>query len=93
MSIKKFSQEEVSRIVALRLKRERERLNKEFENKMKRCIASVHLILHQEMRATEPGMTDKDQESLFQAAETAHRSITPGPEQPVKMNYKGGEQK
>ena len=49
MSEKLFSQGEVNRIVASRVSRERERLTKEFESKMRRCMASVHLMLHQEM--------------------------------------------
>lgn len=49
MDTKKFSQKEVNRIVASRLKRERERLTREYETHMKRCMASIHLILHQEI--------------------------------------------
>lgn len=49
MADKKFSQEELNRIVTSRLKRERDRLTKEFENKLKRCMAAVHLTLYQEM--------------------------------------------
>ena len=51
MAIKKFTQEELNRILVARIKRERERLLSEFECKMKRCMASVHLTLHQEMCA------------------------------------------
>ena len=46
-----FSQEEVNRIIALRVKRERERLTKEFEYRLKRLMASVHLTLHGELCA------------------------------------------
>lgn len=49
MENKTFSQNEVNRIVATRVKRERERLNREFDNCLKRCMASIHLTLHQEM--------------------------------------------
>ena len=49
MGKKLFSQEEINRIVTTRVKRERERLVKEFESSMKRCMASIHLLLHQEM--------------------------------------------
>jgi len=51
MNAKKFSQAEVNRIVALRVKRERERLTKDFENRMKRSLASIHLTIYQEMCA------------------------------------------
>ena len=44
MNAKKFSQEELNRIVTFRIKRERDRLTAEFENRMKKCMASVHLI-------------------------------------------------
>ena len=49
MSEKQFTQEELNRIVAARLKRERERLTREFENKLKRCMAAVHMTLYREM--------------------------------------------
>ena len=49
MNTKTFSQEEVNRIVTVRVSREREKLAKEFESRMKRCMASLHLMLHQEM--------------------------------------------
>ena len=50
MEKKKFSQEEVNRIVAIRVKRERERLIKEFDSKLKRCMISIHNIVSQEIR-------------------------------------------
>jgi hypothetical protein len=52
MKDKLFTQDELNRIVAARLKRERDRLTKEYESSLKRCMAAVHLILHQEMCAT-----------------------------------------
>ena len=51
MAKKTFSQDEVNKIVAARLTRERDRLTKEFENSLKRCMAAVHLNLYQEMRS------------------------------------------
>lgn len=59
MNSKKFSQEEVNGIVAARIKRERERLTKNFESRMKRCMALVHLTLHQELCAMEQDMADE----------------------------------
>lgn len=49
MAEKLFTQTELNKIVASRLKRERERITKELEVKLKRCMASVHLQLYQEL--------------------------------------------
>ena len=49
MAEKIFTQTELNKIVASRLKRERERLSREFEKKLKRCMASVHLTIYQEL--------------------------------------------
>ena len=49
MADKLFTQGELNKIVAARLARERQRLTREFENSLKRCMAAVHLTLHQEM--------------------------------------------
>jgi len=51
MADKRFTQEEVNRIITTRIKRERDRLTKDFENRLKRCMADIHLMLHQEMCA------------------------------------------
>lgn len=69
MNAKKFSQEEVNRIVAVRVKRERDRLAKEFENKMKRCMASIHLTLHQEMCAMKRDMAAETQDQFDPATQ------------------------
>ena len=45
----KFSQTDVNRIVNLRLKRERERMTKEFEKRFKDCMASIHLTIYQQI--------------------------------------------
>lgn len=65
MSAKRFTQEEVNRIVAMRVKREQERLSKDFENRLKRCMASVHLTLHQEMCAMKRDMAAEAPEALL----------------------------
>lgn len=49
MANKHFNQKELNGIVAARVKRERDRLVKKFENKWKRCMAAVHLTLYQEL--------------------------------------------
>ena len=64
MDIRKFSQEEVNRIIAARVKRERERLTTDFENRIKRCMASIHLLLHQEMCAMRRDMTVEAKDPL-----------------------------
>ncbi len=53
MAEKLFTQTELNKIVASRLKRERERLARDFEKKLKRCMASVHLQLYQELCSLE----------------------------------------
>ena len=64
MKQKSFSQEEVNRIIATRIKRERERVTKEFESRMKRCMASIHLTLHQEMCAMKRDVADEGGDEL-----------------------------
>jgi len=64
MIAKKFSQKEVNRIVAIRIKRERDRVAKELENRMKRCMASIHLTLHQEMCAMKRDLADEGGDEL-----------------------------
>ena len=56
MAEKLFTQEELNRIVAARLKRERGRLAGTFENSIKRCMAAVHLTLHQELHSMKRDM-------------------------------------
>ena len=60
MDNNRFSQEELNRIVAVRVKRERERLTTEFESRIKKCMASIHLMLHQEMRALKGNTADEE---------------------------------
>ena len=65
MADKLFSQEELNRIVAARLKRERDRMEREFENCLKRCMASIHLTLHQEMCAIKRDMAAETKDTLL----------------------------
>ncbi|HBU13060.1 MAG TPA: hypothetical protein DEB31_10185 [Clostridiales bacterium] len=69
MDKKVFSQEEVNRIVTARVSREREKLAKDFENRMKRCMASLHLMLHQELCEMKRDTTAETQEPLLQATQ------------------------
>ena len=64
MAEKLFKQAEVNRIVASRLQRERERLTREYENSLKRCMAAVHLTLHQEMCSMKNDMEAETQFAL-----------------------------
>lgn len=66
MDKKKFSQEEVNRIVAIRLKRERERLIKEFDSKLKRCMTAIHNMMRQEMCAMKREAEDEKSENTIQ---------------------------
>ncbi len=69
MSQKQFTQDEINRIVAARIKRERDRLTKEFENSLKRCIASIHLKLHQEMCAMKRNSLAETKDTLLSGPE------------------------
>lgn len=66
MDKKKFSQAEVNRIVAIRLKRERERLIKEFDSKLKRCMTAIHSMMRQEMCAMKRETEDAKSENTKQ---------------------------
>lgn len=88
MAKKMFTQEDLNRIVAARLGRERERLTKEFEKKLKRCMAAVHLTLYQEMCSLKREID----------AETNDTLLSNINEQPSDMpcftdDTKGGEQR
>lgn len=65
MDKKKFSQEEVNRIVAIRLKRERERMIKEFDSKLKRCVTTIHSMMRQEMCAMKRENEDEKNENTL----------------------------
>ena len=56
MAQKLFSQTELNKIVTQRIKREREKMTKEFEKKLKRCMASVHLTIYQELCSLNAGV-------------------------------------
>ena len=86
MDIRKFSQEEVNRIVTVRVKRERERLIKEFDSRIKRCMASIHLMLHQEMCALKRELAAEAAEELLPAIEP-QEAASGG----KKRNTEGGE--
>jgi hypothetical protein len=88
MNAKKFTQSEVDRIVALRIKREQERLTKDFEKRLKRCISSVHLTLHQKMGAMKRDIEAEMLEALLPPTGQIAR-----PDCPESSNKtEGGEQ-
>ena len=65
MADKLFKQDELNRIVAARVKRERDRLAREYENSLKRCMAAVHLTLHQEMLGMKRDMAAETADTLL----------------------------
>ena len=60
MKEKKLTQKQINKIITIRVNRERERLIKDFENRFKRCMASVHLTLHTEMKNMKREMGTSD---------------------------------
>jgi hypothetical protein len=83
-----LEQEEVNRIVVARLKRERERLTREFEVRLKRCMAAVHLTLYQEMCALKQEIAAETTDPLWSDALSNTRSGTPTE---AHSENKGGE--
>lgn len=65
MAEKKFSQRELNRIVASRLKREHDRMIKEFESTLKRCMAEIHLTLYQEMCSLKWDLSAETKDTLL----------------------------
>ena len=65
MADRLFTKEELKKIVAYRLQRERDRLDRVFENTLKRCMAAVHLTLYQEMCATKRDMAAEMKDTLL----------------------------
>jgi len=94
MKSKMFSQDELNRILAARIKRERERVSKEFENRLKRCMASVHLTLHQEMCAMKRDMaTESDSFELGEELKLPKEAVEPVSKEESTKTKQGGEQK
>lgn len=85
---KLLKQEEVNRIVAARLKRERERLTREFEARLKRCMAAVHLTLYQEMCALKQEIAAETTDPLW--SDVMHTSRQ-GVSNAAHSTEKGGE--
>ena len=50
MNGKKLTQKQINKIIKVRVNREKERLGNDFENRLKRCMASIHLMLHTEIK-------------------------------------------
>jgi len=69
MKTKMYSQEEVTRTVTVRLGRERERMTKDFERRIKKIMASLHLMLYQEMCEMKKESTIETQEPSLRAVE------------------------
>lgn len=64
MANKLFTQEELNHIVSNRIKRERERLTRDYEDSLRRCMAQIHLMLYQEMCSTKRDMTAETKNPL-----------------------------
>ena len=93
MAEKKFTQNELNRFVAFRLKRERERTIKEYENSLKRCMAAVHLTLYQEMCSlkNELNAEMKDPISLDFTEKFYKKRNASSAKAPAEMTHEGGE--
>lgn len=91
MAKKTFTQEELNRIVAARLGRERERLTRDFENKLKRCMAAVHLTLYQEMCSLKQEIDAETNDTLL--SDLAEKSTKRQTDTPCSIpNARGDEQ-
>jgi len=89
MDNKKLSQNEINRIITARVSRERERLVKDFESRMKRCMASLHLMLYQEMCEMKRDTTTEMQEPLLQDIDPKETGSYMS--HPERKNIKGGK--
>ena len=91
MSTRILSHDEVNRIVNMRLSRERERLTRDYESRMKRCMASLHLMLYQEMCEMKRDATIEMQEPLLQDIDPNETDLFPF--HPERKHNKGGIRK
>lgn len=92
MAERKFSQNEVNRIVASRLNREHDRLTREYENSLKRCMAAVHLTLYQEMCALKQEL-DAETNDLLRSDLINPSAVQPSgsvSKDPANQSHKGG---
>ena len=89
MAVRKFSQIELNHIVAARVCRERDSLVKDFENRMKRIMASLHLMLHQELCTMKREMADNKREMSLPLSQTNEVANSAGMEYPAKHEAKG----
>ncbi len=89
MANKNFSQDELNRVLSSRLSRERSRLEKEFEKRMKRCMASIHLTLYEEMCALKRDMDAEAKDAISLDFPEKRQSLS---HSPVRHGgIKGGE--
>lgn len=65
MAEKLFSQDELNKIVTARIKRERDKMSREFEKKLKRCMASVHLTIYQELCSLQKEMSPEWSDTIL----------------------------
>lgn len=94
MAEKTFTQDEINRIVASRLGRERDRLTREYEKSLKRCMAAVHLTLYQEMCSLKKELDAETKDTLL--SEFTHKAVSrqanSSDQHTAENTRKGGEQ-
>lgn len=91
MAKRTFDQNELNRIVAARLGRERERLTKEFEIRLKRCMASVHLTIYQEMCSLRRAIDAETNDPLRSSSVEEQHSEQPTDRPTTRAGHNGGE--
>lgn len=92
MADRYFTQDEVNKIVAARLNREREHMTKEYENTLKRCMAAIHLTLYQETCALKRELDAETKDPLWSERMRSSTEQETGSvsSNPVSKSHKGG---
>lgn len=78
MAGKQLKQEKVNGIVNARLKRERERLAKDFEKRLKRCMAIISQTLFQEICLIKSELESEAKDTLLSGESQAENRIGVG---------------
>ena len=69
MAEKLFTQSELNKIVTSRVKRERDKISREFEKRLKRCMASVHLTIYEELCSLKKEMSPEWSDTILSKPE------------------------
>lgn len=91
MAEKNFTQDELNRVISSRLSRERNRLAKEFEKRMKRCMASVHLTMYEELCALKRELDAEARDTLMSDETEDQQALSCSPVECGEA--KGGEKR